>query len=96
MQLLAHKQAKYKSHFEDVFLSGQALDNDSQEINKCAREFIKIILQPIYPHVQFEDKAKLPDAVPLLEYLNQEKKIPHVKYHSQMVQNMKEQFIKTK
>ena len=72
MQLLAHKQAKYKSHFEDVFLSGQALDNDSQEINKCAREFIKIILQPIYPHVQFEDKAKLPDAVPLLEYLNQE------------------------
>ncbi|HAO30540.1 MAG TPA: hypothetical protein DCQ43_04230 [Treponema sp.] len=72
---LASKQNEYKASFEDSFMSGHQQDADAEEIIKRAQNFIKIILQSIYKHVEFDDAELTQDAVPLLEYLRSETKL---------------------
>ncbi len=69
---LASKQNEYKAMFEDSFMSGHEQDSDAEEIIKRAQDFIKIILQSIYKHVEFDDAQLAQNAVPLLDYLHNE------------------------
>lgn len=74
-QQLASKQNEYKANFEDSFISGHEQDADAEEIIKRAQDFIKIILQPIYKHVEFDDALLTQKAVPLLDYLRSETRL---------------------
>lgn len=70
--LLEQKKEQYKADFEDSFIKGKTVDDDAAEIIKRAQDFIRIILEPIYPNVEFDDNRIANDAVPMLEYLKTE------------------------
>jgi hypothetical protein len=65
-------QSKYKSEFEDSYLSGKDSDGEVTEAMQKARDFITLLLKPIYRHVQFEEKLVSKNARPFMEYLRQE------------------------
>ncbi len=69
---LAQKQNEYKAIFEDSFLEGRTNEDDSGEIIKRAQNFISIILQPIYRHIEFDETPLAKKSMPLLEYLHTE------------------------
>ncbi|MBP5463709.1 MAG: hypothetical protein J6Y13_00770, partial [Treponema sp.] len=68
---LHKKQSEYKAAFEDSFLRGKDSD-DSEEITRRAEDFIRIILQPIYSHVEFDNTLPASEARPLLDFLRSE------------------------
>lgn len=68
---LRKRQSEYKAAFEDSFLNGKDSD-DSEEITRRAEDFIRIILQPIYAHVEFDNTAPATESRPLLEFLKGE------------------------
>ncbi len=70
--LLFQKQNEYKAMFEDSFQDGQTNAEDTEEITKRAQDFIKIILQPVFTHVEFDNTASASDPVPLLKFLHTE------------------------
>ena len=70
--ILEQKKEQYKADFEDSFIKGKTVDDDAAEIIKRAQNFIRIILEPIYPNVEFDDSRIANDALPLLEYLKTE------------------------
>ncbi len=69
--LLQKKENEYKAKFEDSFLNGKK-DKDSEEMVKRAEDFIKIILQPVFAHVEFDRNVLVQGSVPLLEFLHSE------------------------
>ena len=66
------KQSKYKSEFEDSYLSGKNITSESAETINRAKDFITLLFKPLYRHVQFEDKLVSKNALPFMDYLNQE------------------------
>ena len=66
------RQSKYKSDFEDSYLSGKNTDDETSEAMQKAKDFITLLLKPIYRHVQFEEKLVSKNALPFLDYLRQE------------------------
>ncbi|MBQ9538652.1 MAG: hypothetical protein IJU95_05230 [Treponema sp.] len=68
---LKKRQSEYKAQFEDSFLNGKDSD-DNEEITRRAEDFIRIILQPIYSHVEFDNTIPAADSKPLLEFLRGE------------------------
>ncbi|MCR5620477.1 MAG: hypothetical protein K6G18_01345 [Treponema sp.] len=68
---LRRRQGEYKAQFEDSFLNGKDSD-DSEEITKRAEDFIRIILQPIYAHVEFDNSIPVSESQPLLDFLRGE------------------------
>ena len=66
------QQNVYKAAFEDSFMNGKARIEDSEEIVKRAKNFISIILRPIYAHVEFDETPLANDSLPLLDYLHKE------------------------
>ena len=70
---LAKKQDEYKAMFEEAFKNGSKQDDDAPEIIKRAQDFIKIILQPIYKYVEFDDNAVISkNPMPILDFLRSE------------------------
>ena len=70
--LLDQKKEQYKTEFEQSFINGKTIEEDADEIIKRAKDFVRIILEPIYPNVEFEDGKVAKEALPLLEYLKNE------------------------
>ncbi len=68
---LRKRQNEYKAQFEDSFLRGKDSD-DSEEIIRRAEDFIRIILQPIYAHVEFDNTLPASESKPLLDFLRGE------------------------
>lgn len=68
---LHKKQSEYKAAFEDAFMRGKDSD-DSEEITRRAEDFIRIILQPIYSHVEFDNTLPAAESRPLLDFLRGE------------------------
>ncbi|MBQ2081292.1 MAG: hypothetical protein II461_05970, partial [Treponema sp.] len=58
--------------FEDSYLSGKDSDGEATEAMQKARDFITLLLKPIYRHVQFEEKLVSKNARPFMDYLRQE------------------------
>lgn len=70
--VLNKKTAEYKKILEESFSKGGNTDEDAVEIKNRAQDFIRIILQPIYKNVEFEEKAISSDALPFLDFLTTE------------------------
>lgn len=68
---LRRKQSGYKAAFEESFMNGKD-DGDNEELTRRAEDFIRIILQPIYAHVEFDDALPAAGARPLLDFLKDE------------------------
>ncbi len=67
--VLNKKTAEYKKILEESFSKGEKPDEDALEIKTRAQEFIRIILQPIYKNVEFEEKAIASNSMPFLDFL---------------------------
>lgn len=73
---LSTRQNEYKTMFEDAFMNGNRQDDDAPEIIKRAQDFIKIILQPIYKNIEFDDSDVVGhNPVPFLDFLRSEKEL---------------------
>lgn len=70
-QKLIAMKSGYRAAFKDSFLKGKDSD-DSEELTRRAEDFIRIILQPIYAHVEFDDAVPAAESRPLLEFLKGE------------------------
>ena len=70
--VLNEKTKEYKKILEDSFLKGGKPDEDAQEIKSRAQDFIRIILQPIYRNIEFEEAAHSSNSLPFLEFLANE------------------------
>ncbi len=70
-QKLIAMKSKYRAAFKDSFLKGKDSD-DSEELTRRAEDFIRIILQPIYAHVEFDNTVPVTESKPLLEFLKGE------------------------
>ena len=70
--ILEQKKEEYKAQFEESFIKGKTTDDDADEIIKRAQDFVRIILEPIYHNIEFEDERLAKNSLPLLEYLKTE------------------------
>ncbi len=70
--VLERKQNEYKTIFEDSFMNGDKQEEDSDELIQRAEDFIKILLEPVYRHVEFERAELLSSTLPLLDFLHAE------------------------
>lgn len=77
-KLLLERRNGYRAQFEKAFLNGKASD-DSEEITKRAEDFIRIILQPVYAHVEFDESVPVSGpaskSLPLPDFLLNETKL---------------------
>lgn len=70
--ILNKKTDEYKRILEESFSKGGRPDEDALEIKTRAQDFIRIILQPIYKNVDFEENAVSSTAMPFLDFLTAE------------------------
>ena len=68
-RILEEKVSECRQQFEESFLSGQNQYEDSTEIIRRAQDFIKVILQPLYPKIEFSGETPAAESRPLLDYL---------------------------
>ncbi len=71
---LDERRNLYKADFEDEFTGGLSQNEDASEIVRKTQDIIRILLEPIFSHVEFDDSKAL-DSVPLLELLNSERNL---------------------
>lgn len=70
--VLQKKTDEYKHILEENFAQGNKPEEDSFAIKTRAQDFLRIILQPIYKNIEFEEQALSSNSIPLLEFLNNE------------------------
>ncbi|MCR5761807.1 MAG: hypothetical protein K6G00_00315 [Treponema sp.] len=70
--ILNNKTSEYKKMLEESFSKGGKPDEDAIEIRTRAQDFIRIILQPIYKNIEFEEEAVSSSSMPFLEFLTAE------------------------
>jgi hypothetical protein len=65
--------AAYETEFQTKLSEGLELGFMDEAVIQLAQNFIKVMFAPLYKNIRF-DEAQLPDALPLMEYLQKELK----------------------